>query len=230
MTTMRVKVCGITRAADAEAAVRLGAAAVGFVFWPQSPRRVAPDVAAAIASALPALVVRVGVFVNAPVDEVRRVAQIARLQAVQLHGDEAVAPYLALPVAVIKAVGLTSDADVERAASLPAEVTALVDAVDPVRRGGTGRGAPRALAAALARRRPIVLAGGLSAENVGDAVAAVRPWGLDVSSGVEAAPGVKDAARLAAFFEAVRASGDPGAAPDAPGVVPGRRDVEARKR
>lgn len=203
MTKVRVKICGITRDEDAQLASRLGAAAVGFVFWPASPRVVTPDAARAMAAALPALVARVGVFVDAPVDAVRRVAQQVGLDVVQLHGREAVEDYGGLPARLIKAVTLESMADVERAARLPAEVTVLVDAVDPVKRGGTGRAANWAWAAALARVRPVMLAGGLSAETVADAVEAVHPWAIDVSSGVEAAPGVKSAEKMTALFEAL---------------------------
>jgi len=193
MTPVRVKICGITRAGDAARAVALGADAVGFVFWPRSPRVVSAAAAHSIASALPAWVARVGVFVNATPDDVVQVVQQVGLDVVQLHGGEAVYGYSALAVRLIKAVTLDSDADVERAAALPAHVTVLVDATDPVTHGGTGRAADWSRAAALARLRPIMLAGGLSAENAAAAVETVRPWALDVSSGVESAPGIKSA-------------------------------------
>jgi phosphoribosylanthranilate isomerase len=204
VTAPRVKVCGITRREDAELAVRLGAAAIGFVFWPSSPRVIAPEAARAIGAGLPSLVVRVGVFVNAPVAEVARVAREAGLDAVQLHGDEDVSQYASVPARVIKAVTAESDADVASALALPPHVTPLVDAHDPELRGGTGRRARWTGAAAIASQRGVILAGGLVAGNVADAIAAVRPWALDVSSGVEDAPGIKSAERLEAFFAAVR--------------------------
>jgi phosphoribosylanthranilate isomerase len=203
MTPVRVKICGITRGEDARLAVRLGANAVGFVFWPDSPRVVSAEAARAMAQSLPALVARVGVFVDAPADAVGRVVLQAGLDVVQLHGCEAVEAYVSLPVRLIKSVTLESPADVERAAHLPAQVTVLVDATDPVRRGGTGQAANWEWAAALARLRPVMLAGGLSADNVTEAVRVVRPWAIDVSSGVESAPGVKDAARMTRLFAAL---------------------------
>jgi phosphoribosylanthranilate isomerase len=205
MNRVRVKVCGITRVEDALAAVRLGADAIGFVFWPASPRAVTSPQAAAIADALPAFVVRVGVFVNASPSHVARVVRETRLTAVQLHGDEDVAVYAGLPVPVVKAVALETDADVVRAARWPASVTPLVDAVSHVERGGTGRVASWDLAATLAQARPVILAGGLTSGNVAEAIRVVRPWAVDVSSGVECAPGVKDHGRLEAFFAALRA-------------------------
>jgi phosphoribosylanthranilate isomerase len=202
----RVKICGLTRAEDAVAAVRAGADALGFVFWPESPRAVSPDTARAIGRQVPALVTRVGVFVNTPPDEVKAIVRHAGLDAVQLHGDEAVEDYLTLGVRLIKAVsGGQPDAQawVRRC---PEVVTILIDAFDRNRRGGTGRRADWTLAAAIARDRPIVLAGGLTAATVADAIRQVRPWGLDVSSGVERAPGIKDPDRLATFFAQVSAA------------------------
>jgi phosphoribosylanthranilate isomerase len=201
---VRVKICGLTRREDAALAVRHGASAVGLVFWPSSPRAVSIDQARAISSEVPLFVARVGVFVDATPREVERIARAVGLDAVQLHGDEDLAEYASVAARVIKAVRLESAADVDRAAALPPAVTLLVDAADRAKRGGTGTVANWDLAAALAARRPIMLAGGLDATNVGRAIARVRPWAVDVSSGVEARPGVKSPARLAAFFAAVR--------------------------
>lgn len=203
--TPRIKVCGITRVEDAAAAVELGAAAVGFVFWPRSPRRIAVETAREIGGILPPFVARIGVFVDMPADDVARIVDDARLDGVQLHGDEKTDQYRQLQARLIKAVTLDSDTDVKAAATLPAHVTVLVDATDRVRRGGTGRVADWTNAAALAAQRPIILAGGLTAANVGDAIRQVRPWAVDVSSGVEAAPGVKNRERLEALFAAVNA-------------------------
>lgn len=203
----RIKVCGITRAEDASAAVRFGAAALGFVFWPRSPRAVSVQVARAIAGEVPPFVARIGVFVDAPADEVARIADEVGLDGVQLHGDERVDAYAALKARLIKAVTLESDHDVEQAAALPSHVTTLIDAADRIRRGGTGQVADWTQAAALAARRAVILAGGLNAANVAEAIRHVRPWGLDISSGVESAPGIKSAERLELFFAAVAAAG-----------------------
>jgi phosphoribosylanthranilate isomerase len=207
---MRVKICGLTQAEDAALAVELGADAVGFIFWPKSPRVTTIANVRAIGRSLPGFVTRVGVFVNAPPDEVAATAAEAGLDAVQLHGDEDVAQYAGISARLIKGLPLDDDAAVQRVIDLPAEVTPLVDAADRDRRGGTGRLADWSRAARVASQRPIVLAGGLSADNVADAIRQVRPWAIDVSSGVEDAPGVKNAARLRQLFDVlarVRAEG-----------------------
>jgi phosphoribosylanthranilate isomerase len=199
----RVKICGLTRIEDAELAVSLGAAAVGLVLWPRSPRHVGVDAARAIVAALPPFVLRVGVFVNQAPEEVARVAGAVGLDAVQLHGHEAVAKYEALPYRLIKAVPIDAESAPEDALRVAPDVTVLLDAHDPGRFGGTGRTIDWTLAAAVARRRRVILSGGLRPENVGQAVDMVRPYAVDVSSGVEARPGVKDPARLRAFFDAL---------------------------
>ena len=206
----RVKVCGLTRKADVAAAVAQGAWAVGFVVWPGSPRSITLVQLGELAAAVPAGVKRVGVVVNPAIEDVRRLRDDAGLTTLQLHGDEDVDRFLSLGMDLIKAVSLKSDADVERAATLPAEVTILVDAHDPVRRGGTGERADWTRAAALSRRRPVILAGGLRAENVSHAIAQVNPWGIDVSSGLESEPGKKDHAKIEQFFASIRSHGAPG--------------------
>lgn len=211
MSRVRVKVCGLTRAEDVAAAVALGADALGFVLWPGSPRYVTLQAVCALADGVPAFVTRVGVFVDASPGEVARVVREASLDAVQLHGAEFAGDYGDVGARVIKAVSLDGSAAVDRAVGLPPGVTVLVDATAPVERGGTGRRADWTRAAMLARRRPIVLAGGLSAGTVAAAIREVRPVAVDVSSGVEEAPGRKDHERLRAFFAAVTA-----AAGDAP--------------
>ena len=203
---MKVKVCGITAPEDAVLAAELGASAIGLVFWPSSPRCVTRERAREIVAALPAFVSTVGVFVNQP-DDARSLATDLRLSAVQLHGDENVQDYRGLPSLVIKAVPVNGDAAREAAAALPADVTVLLDAHDPVRRGGTGRVIDWSVAAAIARERRVVLSGGLHPGNVAAAIAAVKPYAIDVSSGVESAPGKKDPARLRALFAALHANG-----------------------
>ena len=196
---MMIKICGITRARDAEAAVGNGASAIGFIFWPNSPRFVDPYRARAIAKALPPFVSTVGVFVNQPAEYINGVASLVPLSVVQLHGDESPAFAARLSRPVLKAITA-----LETAAGWPRQVTLLVDAHDPIARGGTGRIVDWTMAAGLSRQRPIVLAGGLTPDNVAAAVAAVQPWGIDVSSGVEQSPGIKDERRIAALFAAVR--------------------------
>ena len=200
----RVKICGIRRLEDAALACELGADAVGFVFWPESPRFIDPYRARRIVSLLPPFVTPVGVFVNQPADHVAAVAGVARLGAVQLHGDELLGPFDRSPLRIIKAVAVTDGFDPESAlAGLPARVTVLLDAHDPIRRGGTGQSIDWKLAAGASRIRPIALSGGLTADNVGEAITEVNPYAIDVSSGVESAPGVKDGRALRRFFEAV---------------------------
>jgi len=201
---MFVKICGITRREDAEAAVAAGANALGFIFWPGSPRAVDPYRARAIAESLPPFVTTVGVFVNQPLDYVSGVASLVRLGAVQLHGDETPAYAAAVRRPVVKAIGVDEGFTLETLEAWPRSVIVLLDVHDPARRGGTGRTIDWSLAAGAASARPVVLAGGLAPENVAEATARVRPFGIDVSSGVETAPGIKDPQRLAALFKVLR--------------------------
>ena len=202
----RVKVCGICRMEDAILARELGARAIGFVFWPQSPRYVEPGRAREIAAAMPLNVTTVGVFVDQPAAEVLDIAAFVPLGAVQLHGSESVSDFTAVRQPIIKAVAVGDAFDIASVDGLPPEVTVLLDAHDPVRRGGTGRTIDWSVAASVAARRSTILSGGLNAANVADAVARVRPQMVDVSSGVELEPGRKDPDKLKAFFAAVGAA------------------------
>ena len=203
---MLVKICGITREEDAQVAVECGARALGFIFWSRSPRFIEAERARAIVRRLPPFVTAVGVFVNESADHVNAVADLAQLGAVQLHGDEPPELLVSIERPVVKAV---SRVEPDTAARWPSETILLVDADDPARRGGTGAKADWAAAARLAASRPIVLAGGLTPENIADAIAIVRPFGVDVSSGVEDAPGLKNAARVKALFDVVRQVAEP---------------------
>jgi phosphoribosylanthranilate isomerase len=205
MTPLLVKICGITRVEDAHAAIDAGARAIGFIFWPGSPRLIDPYRARAIAATLPPFVTTVGVFVNQPAEYVNGVAALVRLSAVQLHGDETPAFAARAARPVLKSL---AQFDREAAAQWDRRITLLLDAHDPAKRGGTGRTIDWTAAAALAADRPVLLAGGLNPDNVADAVARVRPFGIDVSSGVEDAPGIKNRARLNALFKAVHAIDD----------------------
>jgi phosphoribosylanthranilate isomerase len=200
---LRVKVCGVRRVEDALLAAELGAWAVGFVFWPGSPRFIDPYVARRISAVLPAWLVPVGVFVDQPIDYVSGVASLVKLGAVQLHGHESADMVRRLQHRVIKAVPVGVDFDIAAIDAVPARAAVLLDAHDPDRRGGTGTVVDWSRAAAAARRRPVLLAGGLRPDNVRRAVDTVRPFGIDVSSGVEASPGVKDHGRLRALFAAL---------------------------
>ncbi len=199
---MFVKICGITRLTDALHAVQQGATALGFVFWPRSPRYVTPQRAAEIIAEMPSTVTTVGVFVNESVDGIRSVVGQTRLQAVQLHGDEPPAYADGLSWPIFRSVTLDSAVDMAQAWS--PGTTFLLDAADTVRRGGTGVAVDWPRAATLARQQRIVLAGGLTPLNVADAIRTVQPFGVDVSSGVEASPGVKDFGKVAQFVTSAR--------------------------
>jgi phosphoribosylanthranilate isomerase len=197
-----LKICGITRSADAVHAVGSGATAIGFVFWRQSPRWIDPDRAAAIVRDVPPGLTTVGVFVDESPEVIRRVAREVGLSAVQLHGDEMPSDARDLGVPVLRAIALDG---FERARELwPAGTTWLLDAIDPTRRGGTGQQVDWGRAADVAVRARVILAGGLTPQNVADAIARVRPYGVDVSSGVEESPGVKDFVKVSRFLASAR--------------------------
>jgi phosphoribosylanthranilate isomerase len=201
-----VKFCGLTRREDADLAAALGAWAVGFVLWPQSPRATTVATVREIVKALPSVVEPVGVFVDPTADEVAAAAD-AGVRIAQVHGAVP-----ATGIRVIRAVHFSAGG-IEPAVD---DDTVLLDAHDPVTRGGTGRTVDWQRAAALARARRVILAGGLTADNVAAAIRQVRPFAVDVASGVEASPGVKDHAKMRAFMlAALRASQAP-EAPQAP--------------
>lgn len=199
----RVKVCGLTRAGDAAAAAELGAFAVGVICWPGSRRAVTMEQATRVMAAVPAGVVRVGVFVNQGLEEMRRWCEQVPFDNVQLHGDEPDALVNEAPRPVIRALSPERPGDEEIFERLPSGVVVLVDRYDPVKRGGTGHVTDWGVASRWAARRRVMLSGGLTADNVAEAIRTVKPWAVDVASGVEASPGIKDAERLRAFFRAV---------------------------
>jgi phosphoribosylanthranilate isomerase len=201
---IRVKICGITNVEDARLAVALGASAIGMVFWPESPRYVETVRAREIVEALPPFVTAVGVFVDQ--EDARRIAGKAGLHVLQFHGDEPATAYRDAPLPVIKAIAVRDRSAVEAAAAVPRGATVLLDAHDPDKRGGTGKRIDWAVAAEIAARRPVILSGGLNATNVVEAIAAVHPAAIDVSSGVESAPGRKDPAKLREFFDVLHQS------------------------
>lgn len=197
-----IKVCGITRLTDALHATRQGATALGFVFWRKSPRFITPERAREITSELPPNVTPIGVFVNESVEGIRAVAARSGITTVQLHGDEPPVYADALGAPVLRSVTVDEAPDV--CGAWPRETTFLVDAHDPIRRGGTGSSVDWTRAAKVARDWRVVLAGGLTPENVADAIAAVRPYGVDVSTGVEEGPGVKDFDKVTRFVANAR--------------------------
>ncbi len=205
MSAVLVKICGNTRLEDALHAVRLGADWVGFNFWPRSRRYLSPEAAAPIVAALPGGVVPVGVFVDPTPEELARAVRVAGIRTVQLHGDEPPAFCAAAPVPVVKGIRVR---DARSLAALAAyEVSAfLLDSATPGY-GGSGTAFDWSLASRVAAEVPLWLAGGLTPENVGEAVRRVRPRGVDVASGVESAPGVKDVQRMEAFIRNAKWAG-----------------------
>jgi indole-3-glycerol phosphate synthase / phosphoribosylanthranilate isomerase len=202
-----VKICGITTAEDAQVAVAAGADAVGFVFWPKSPRAVDAVTARAIAATLPPFVLRVGVFVDETPEQMRRVADEVGLDVVQLHGSEPPEAVARAPRRAVKAVRVGPGFRPQDALRYDGTAAAvLLDTrVDGDAPGGTGRTFDWSLVRPVREGTSyVLLAGGLTPENVGEAIATVRPDGVDVSSGVESAPGKKDPAKVRAFMDAVR--------------------------
>lgn len=208
-----VKICGIKTLEDALAAIEAGADLLGFNFYPKSPRFITPQACAGITSILrqrfPAIVL-VGVFVNAPASEIRAVLEAASLHRAQLHGDEPPELLEELGPLAFKAVRLRAGSDTAAqiapylrcSASLAPAL--LVDSSVSGLYGGSGQVGDWNAAARLARQSPLLLAGGLTPENVSEAIRVVQPWGVDTASGVESAPGVKDAEKMRKFVQQVR--------------------------
>lgn len=205
--SVHVKVCGITSVDDARTCVAAGVSAIGLNFVPSSPRAIDLDTARAIARAVPSTTLLVGVVADLPLDEIVALRDAVPLGCVQLHGDEPDETLEALLPHAYKAVRVGDDADVLRAQRVPGEHL-LVDAKVAGALGGTGVRVDPALVVGLARTRKLTLAGGLTPENVGSAIAAVRPYAVDVASGVEkhGAPRRKDPSLVAAFVAAVRSA------------------------
>jgi phosphoribosylanthranilate isomerase len=208
MNPARIKICGITNADDAQACVKLGADMIGFNFYRQSARYIKPSVVRQIVDKMPRGFCAVGVFVDADAQEIRKTAKFAGVRCVQLHGNfgPAMCSGLARDFRVIRVFSTDSQYRPENAAAFP-DCDVLVDAYHRHLRGGTGQTCDwTAARAALRFTRLLILSGGLNAQNVGDAIAAVRPHAVDVCSGVEKAPGIKDHRVVEEFFAAVRAA------------------------
>ena len=201
----RVKICGITRIDDARAAVAAGAHAIGFIFYPPSPRYVTPERAAEIGAAIPPGIARVGVFVNRSRADLEDIAKRAQLTAIQLHGDETPELAHSLSRPVIKAFR----GEVEAMQMARYRVKGiLLDGAPAGKFGGSGVTADNATAALLAGRPDFILSGGLTVDNVASRCRDFRPGAVDVASGVEREPGIKDAALIEAFIDEVRRAHD----------------------
>jgi phosphoribosylanthranilate isomerase len=197
-----VKICGITKLEDARVAVQYGARAIGFIFWPNSPRCVMPHEAARIMRELPPFVATVGVFVQATVEDMNAVARECRLDRVQLHGGEPFETLAALERPAWRVFRLRSEVDAGNAIRAKDRLLHL-DAFHEQLVGGTGQVVNWEWARRVAIAKPVILSGGITAENAVEAVRTVRPMALDVSSGVESAPGIKDHRKLADLFRAL---------------------------
>ena len=203
----KIKICGITNQEDAQIAVQEGADALGFVFYPQSPRYVQPAVAKQIIGSLPPFVLPVGVFVNQDLDMVRCVFDECGLALAQLHGDESPGFCESLRRPVLRALRLRDRRSFLALAEFKGRMGVkgfVVDAFSDSLYGGTGRTTDWSIAGEVAKAVPILLAGGLTPENVQEAIRQVQPYGVDVSSGVEHSPGRKDSAKIRAFIQSVR--------------------------
>ncbi|MBI3757538.1 MAG: phosphoribosylanthranilate isomerase [Deltaproteobacteria bacterium] len=199
--SVRVKICGITNVADAELAVRCGADLIGLNFYPPSPRFVSHAVAREICAVLPPQVLRVGVFVNVRRNEIVSLVNQLHLDLVQFHGDEEANDLLGWSCQTIKAVRVALDASLPDLAQIPADYI-LLDTHRAGRYGGTGEtfAWEQVVSCFPQREERLLLAGGLTPENVALAVRTVHPWAVDVASGVESAPGRKDLKKLRAFI------------------------------
>lgn len=204
MTAVRIKICGITRVEDALAAAEAGADAIGLVFYPKSPRAVSVQQARQILAALPPFVSSVGLFVNASRCELGEILDAVPLDMLQFHGDESAADCSGYHKPYLKALRVKAGDDIAaKAAEYPAASGILLDTYVEGVPGGTGAAFDWSLIPEQ-MPRPLVLAGGLTAENVADAIRQVRPYAVDVSGGVEASKGIKDAAKIRAFIQQCR--------------------------
>lgn len=200
----RVKICGITRIEDALAAVGYGCDAIGLVFYPPSPRYVAPEQARAIAAALPPFVQAVGLFVDATPEEVRAVLAVVRLDLLQFHGDETPEYCRQFGVPYMKAVRVRPETNLLQYAAVYTDAKALLlDTYVSGTPGGTGQTFDWAVIPGDLPK-PVVLAGGLNASNVSEAIKQCRPYAVDVSGGVEREKGIKDADKIAAFMRGIK--------------------------
>lgn len=201
---MRIKICGITNSEDALMAADLGADALGFVFVKGSPRTIMPDGARKIIDSLPPFVMPVGVFVDSPAEEILSTIQQTGIQCVQLHGNESPEEYAKINLPIIKAFRIKTNFQADVLLQFPAAAYLLDTFVDEVA-GGTGKTFDWNAAVAAKACGRIILAGGLTPDNITDAITHVRPYGVDISSGVESTPRKKDKRKLQRLFAAIHA-------------------------
>ncbi len=200
---MKVKICGITRQQDADDAVEAGADALGFIFAESSPRFIEPDVAQSIIKTLPPFVAAVGVFVNAPRNKILDVIRITGIGCLQLHGDEKPGDAEGYSIPVYKAFHVGHDFDIKMLGHYKTSAY-LLDTFVNGQHGGTSRIFDWQVAVDAKRYGRIILSGGITPENVSEAVRVVNPYAVDVNSGVESSPGKKDKSRIRQFFSAIR--------------------------
>jgi phosphoribosylanthranilate isomerase len=199
-----IKICGITNVGDARSAVEYGVDALGFIFYPKSKRYVSPGKAREMIRELPCEVIRVGVFVNQEIGEVKKIARFCNLSLIQLHGDESPQYCGQLSgFSLIKAISPRTEAEVLRLGDYPVGAI-LVDAYEQGRYGGTGKTSDWRLAIKVKERYPIILSGGLNADNIREAIEAVKPQAVDINSGVEISPGKKDPDKIREIVEIAR--------------------------
>ncbi|MEM7009808.1 MAG: phosphoribosylanthranilate isomerase [Thermodesulfobacteriota bacterium] len=203
LSNTKVKICGITNLEDAQAAVELGTDALGFIFYKDSKRYVEPQIAGDIISKLPPFITTVGVFVNASVEDISEIQEKTQVSALQLHGDESPEFCSSLQGKIIKVLRVKDKHDLDPLAQYPVEAI-LLDTYSDKEYGGTGSTFDWGVLKDLKTDKKIILSGGLTPENVSEAISTVRPYAVDVSSGVEASAGKKDHIKLKQFFEAIK--------------------------
>jgi phosphoribosylanthranilate isomerase len=203
--TIRIKICGITRYEDAKVAAGLGVDAIGFIFYPKSPRYIAPEAAAAIIKQLPPFVSRVGVFVDEEIDKVVSIARATGIDTLQLHGTESPRYCQKLPLPVVKAFSIDTGSDLSLLEQYDVSGF-LLDTWAAGRRGGTGKTFDWSIARTATTKYPrVILAGGLNPQNIEEAVSTVLPYGVDINSGVEIKPGVKNPRKIRDVVQIVKA-------------------------
>ncbi len=204
---IRVKICGITSRADAWEAVEAGADALGFIFVKDTPRYIEPEAAAAIVAELPPFIATVGVFIDRTVEEVEKTAELCGLSVAQLCGRESPEECARLHLPFVKAIRIQGEEDLAGLVQYKGARAFLLDTYVPGLPGGTGRTFPWEIAAKAARGARIILSGGLTPDNVAEAVVQVRPYAVDVCSGVEAFPGRKDPGKVREFIDRAKKAG-----------------------
>lgn len=204
---IRVKICGITSREDARAAVEAGADAIGFIFVEGTPRWIEPEAAADIAREVGPFIATVGVFMDKTVEEIQRIVAVCGLSLAQLHGNEPPELCRQLRLPFVKSIRVQSEDDLATLSNYPQARAFLLDSYDAERPGGTGKTFPWEIAAKAAQEAKIVLSGGLTPGNVARAVTHVRPYAVDVSSGVETSPGRKDHRKMREFIEQAKRAG-----------------------